>query len=117
MFTHGDSQLKWMQQSDRGIVSQLLSMTSPLRRLIDSSQLIPANRSGLAVARWRTELRADGLRLQMFQEVLVEPGLIEAILLSIILLQSGQSFGDTLPHSMNELGPKYYAVDFTSRGI
>jgi hypothetical protein len=53
----------------------------------------------------------------MFQEVLVEPGLIEAILLSIILLQSGQSFGDTLPHSMNELGPKYYAVDFTSRGI
>ncbi|KAN0139113.1 hypothetical protein V8E53_003115 [Lactarius tabidus] len=87
MFRHGDSQLKWMQQSDRGI-------------------LVPANRLGLAVARWRTE-----------SQVLVEPGLIEAILLSIILLPSGQSFGDTLPHSMNKLGPKYYGIYFTSHGI
>jgi hypothetical protein len=108
MFTHGDSQLKWMQRSDRGIVSPIHPTINPLRRLIDSSQLIPANRPGLAVAKWRTESRADGLRLQIFQEVLVEPGLIEAILLSIILLQSGQSFGDTLPHSRNDMGPKYY---------
>ncbi|KAN0140891.1 hypothetical protein V8E53_001335, partial [Lactarius tabidus] len=87
MFTHGDSQLKWMQQSNRGF-------------------LIPANRPGLAVARWRTKSRADGLRLQIFQEVLVEPGLLEAILLSIILLQSGQPFGDTLQAS----GPRYHGI-------
>ncbi|KAN0140614.1 hypothetical protein V8E53_001823 [Lactarius tabidus] len=98
MFTHGNSQLKWVQRSDHGI-------------------LIPANRPGLTVARWRTESHADGLHLQIFQEVLVEPGLIEDILLSIILLQSGQSFGDTLLHSMNDMGPKYYPVDLTSRGI
>jgi hypothetical protein len=93
MFIHGDSQLTWMQQSNRGI-------------------LIPANRPGLAVARWRTESRTDGLRLQIFHEVLVEPGLLEAIVLSMILLQSGQSFGDTL-HSMTDLGPKYYSLAFT----
>ena len=61
------------------------------------------------MAKWRTESRTDGLRLQVFQEVLVEPDLLEAILLSIILLQSGKSFGDTL-HSITELGPKYYGV-------
>ena len=56
------------------------------------------------------ESHADGLRLQIFQEALVEPGLIEAILLSIILLQSGKSFGDTLSSSTNDQGPKYYSV-------
>jgi hypothetical protein len=109
-----------MQKSDRGIVSTLLpTTTSPLRRLIVSSQLIPVNRPGLAVAKWRTESHADGLRLQIFQEVLVEPGLLEAILLSIILLQSGQPFGDRLPHLINDMGPKYYGIDFvtTSRTI
>jgi hypothetical protein len=59
------------------------------------------------VAKWRTRSRTDGLRLQIFQEVLVEPGLLEAVLLSIILLQSGQSFGDML-HSITDMGPKYY---------
>ena len=79
---------------------------------MDLSQLIPANREGLTVARWRTDSRADGLRLQIFQEALVEPGLIEAIFLSIILLQSGQSFGDALPHAMSDMGPKYYSLAF-----
>ena len=60
------------------------------------SQLIPANRPGLALARWRTDSRTDELHLQIFQEALVEPGLLEAIVLSIILLQSGHSFGDTI---------------------
>jgi hypothetical protein len=109
MFTHGDSQLKWMQQPDRGFVSPLLPTTSPLHRLINSSKLIPVNRPGLVVARWRTESRADGLRIQIFHEVLVEPGLLEAILLSIILLQSGNAFGDTLP-SMADLGPRHYGI-------
>jgi hypothetical protein len=67
-----------------------------LRKLIDPSQLIPANQPGLAVAKWRTDSQNDGLRLQIFQVVLVEPGLLEAILLSLVLLQCGQPFGDTL---------------------
>lgn len=90
MFTHGDSQYMWMQQSDRGF-------------------LIPANRPGLALAKWRTESRDDRLRLQIFQEVLNKPGLFEAIVLSIILLQSGNSFGDAL-HSMTNLGPRHYGI-------
>jgi hypothetical protein len=98
-----------MQQSDRGFVSPLLLTTTPLRRLILSSQLIPANRPGLALAKWRTESRDDGLRLQIFQEVLNKPGLFEAIVLSIILLQSGNSFGDAL-HSMTNLGPRHYGI-------
>jgi hypothetical protein len=61
------------------------------------------------VAKWRTESRTDGLRLQIFPEVVDEPGLLEAVILSIILLQSGQSFGDTI-HSMSAMGPKYYGA-------
>ena len=67
----------------------------PLSRFIDSPQLMPIDRPGMAVAKWCTDSRNDGLRLRIFQVVLVEPGLLEAILLSLILLQSGQSFGDT----------------------
>jgi hypothetical protein len=84
----------------------------PLRRLTDSSQLIPANRQGLVVARWLTESRTDELRLQIFQEVLVEPGLIEAILLSIIMLQSGHTFGDT-QQEIASRGPKYYGPNIS----
>jgi hypothetical protein len=47
------------------------------------------------VAKWQTKSRNDELRLQIFQEALVEPGLLEAIVLSIILLQSGQPLGDS----------------------
>jgi hypothetical protein len=104
MFVHGDSQLMWMQRSDRGYVSPLLSTVTPICRSIDSSQLIPANRPGLAVAKWRTESQNDGLRLQIFQVVFVEPGLLEAILLSLILLQSGYIFSDMLPSLMSECG-------------
>ena len=80
---------------------------------MDPSQLIPANRQGLAVARWRTDLHADELRLQIFQEVLNEHGLLEAILLSLILLQSGNPFGDSLP-SMNEMGPEYFGLGMSA---
>ena len=54
-------------------------------------------------------MHADELRPQIFQEVLNEHGLLEAILLSLILLQSGNSFGDTL-RSMNESGPEYFGL-------
>ena len=74
-----------------------------------SSQLIPTDRPGLAVARWKTESGSDELRLKIFQEALVEPGLLEAIVLSIVLLQSGNSFGDGLQPVFSQ-GPKYFAA-------
>ena len=55
-------------------------------------QLIPANRPGLSVARWRVSPHSDDLDLEIFQDAQVEPGLLEAIVLSIVLLQSGRSF-------------------------
>jgi hypothetical protein len=71
----------------------------PLRHLpqglIDLLQLIPANRPGLAVARWRVSSHSDDLDLEIFQEALVEPGLLEAIFLSVVLLRSGRALGDT----------------------
>ncbi|KAF8260365.1 hypothetical protein EI94DRAFT_1811813 [Lactarius quietus] len=90
IFFHGDSQFRWMHQPSRGL-------------------LIPADRSGLVVAKWHSESLADGLRLQIFQEALVEPGLIEAIILSIVLLQSGHSLGDTLEPLMS-MSLKHYGT-------
>ena len=57
-------------------------------------QLIPANRPGLAIARWRVKSRTDELRLEIFQEALVESGLLEAIVLSAVLIRSGRPLGD-----------------------
>jgi hypothetical protein len=102
-----------MEQSSRGFVSPSRPTITGDRRLIDSSQLIPANRPGLAVAKWRTKSRSDELRLQIFQETLVEPGLLEAIVLSIILLQSGHSFGDSdTPQSVSSMSLSFYAPPF-----
>ena len=81
-----------------------------------SSQLIPANRLGLAVAKWRTKSGSDELRLKIFQEALVEPGLLEAIVLSIVLLQSGNSFGDGV-ESIISMGPKYFSPSTGVLGI
>ena len=39
--------------------------------------------------------RADEIRLEIFQEALVQSGLLEAIVLSIVLIRSGRSLGDT----------------------
>ena len=57
---------------------------------------MPANRPGLPLAKWRTDSQTDELHLQIFQEALVERGLLEAIVLSIILLQFGHTFGDEI---------------------
>ena len=61
------------------------------------SQLIPADRPGLVVARWKVKPRTDELNLEIFQEVPLAdvPGLLDAIVLSVVLLRSGQSFGDS----------------------
>jgi len=77
VLTQGDVQFIWMDQSSSGY-------------------LIPANRHGLAVARWYINSHFDELRLEIFQEALVESGLLGAIVLSLVLLRSGRSLGDSL---------------------
>ncbi|KAI0292855.1 hypothetical protein BC826DRAFT_1017142 [Russula brevipes] len=74
ILTHGAAQYISMHQSTSGY-------------------LIPANRPGLAVAKWRTKSH-DELRLEVFQEALVEPGLLDAIVLSFVLIRAGRSLGD-----------------------
>ncbi|KAI0251566.1 hypothetical protein BJV78DRAFT_1282419 [Lactifluus subvellereus] len=76
ILTHGDAQFTWMQRSTSGY-------------------LIPANKPGLAVAKWRTKWRTDELHLEIFKEAPVEAGLLEAIVLSVVLLRSGRSLGDS----------------------
>jgi hypothetical protein len=64
---------------------------------MDPSQLIPADRPGMAVARWQVISSTDELVLEILQEapIQVESGLVEAVLLSVVLLRSGLSLGDT----------------------
>ena len=69
----------------------LLSSGHPFEGLIDLLQLIPANRPGLAVARWHVSSHSDDLDMEIFQEALVEAGLLQAIVLSVVLLRSGRS--------------------------
>ncbi|KAF8463220.1 hypothetical protein DFH94DRAFT_454047 [Russula ochroleuca] len=76
VFTHGDAQFTWTQGSTSGY-------------------LIPSNRPGLAVAQWHINPRADELILEIFQESPVESDLFEAIVLSLVLLRSGRSLGDS----------------------
>jgi hypothetical protein len=76
---------------------------------VDSlSQLIPADRPGLAVARWKIKPRTGGLDLEVFQEVplVVQSGLLDAIVLSVVLLRSGQSLGDS-PGEISFSNPIY----------
>jgi hypothetical protein len=74
------------------------------------SQLIPTNRPGLAVAQWKIKSRTDKLKLEIFQEVplAVESGLLDAIVLSVVLLRSGQSLGDS-PGEISLSNPGSYA--------
>jgi hypothetical protein len=78
---------------------------------VDSlSQLIPADRPGLAVARWKIKPRTDELSLKIFQVPLaVESGLLDAIILSVVLLRSGQSLGDS-PGEISLSNPIYAQV-------
>lgn len=79
---------------------------------VDSlSQLIPADRPGLAVAQWKVKHRTGELNLEVFQEVplVVQSGLLDAIVLSVVLLRSGQSLGDS-PGEISLSKPVYAQV-------
>jgi hypothetical protein len=86
----------------------LLPLLHRLRLLRGPPQLIPANRPGLAVARWRVKSRTDELRMEIFQEALVESGLLEAIVLSILLIRSGRSLGDS-PGLIDLSDPRFFS--------
>jgi hypothetical protein len=89
---------------------------TPFEGLIDPLQLIPANRPGLAVARWRIRSHSDDLELEIFHEALVEPGLLEAIVLSVLLLRSGRSLGDTI-EAMSFWDPNFFRATYGARNI
>lgn len=73
------------------------------------SQLIAADRPGLTAARWKIKPRTDELNLEIFQEVPLAAvsGLLDAIVLSVVLLRSGQSLGDS-PGEISLTNPIYY---------
>jgi len=79
-------------------------------RLIDSSQLIPANRPGLEIARWQIKPGRDELILEIFQESPVESGLLDAIVLSVVLIRSGHSLGDPYWPTQSVMGYPLYSM-------
>jgi len=70
---------------------------------MDLLKIIPANRPGLAIARWHVSSHSDDLDLEIFQEALVEPGILEAIVLSLVLLRSGRSLDVDATDISNEV--------------
>ncbi|KAF8498221.1 hypothetical protein F5888DRAFT_1634132 [Russula emetica] len=78
IFTHGDAQFTWMQGQGSA-----------------SGHLIPADRPGLTIARWQVKSGTDDLILEIFQEAPIESGIVEVIVLSVVLLRSGHSLGDS----------------------
>ena len=80
-----------------------------------SSQLIPADRPGLALARWQvnggTESTTDELILEISQETPIDSSLLEAIVLSVVLLRSGRSLGDS-PGEISSTNPIFNSHRF-----
>jgi hypothetical protein len=62
------------------------------------------------VAKWRTKSRTDELRLEIFQEALIEPGLLDAVVLSVVLMRSGRSLGDS-PEAIGFSDPRVFRQD------
>ena len=79
-----------------------------------SSQLIHANRPGLEIARWQIESGTDELILEIFQETPVESGLLDSIVLSVVLLRSGHTFGDSQGLAQRE--PLYFLMSMSQPG-
>ena len=78
---------------------------------MEPSQLIAANRPGLPIARWQTMRHTDELILEVFQESPVDSGLLEAIVLSVVLLRSGRSLGNSSIDISNPRHTELFAVN------
>jgi hypothetical protein len=70
----------------------------------------------VAVARWHIPPRSDELILELFQEAPVESGLLEAIVLSVVLLRSGRTLGDT-PDLLDFSNPLYFVCNYQGLGF
>ncbi|KAF8498219.1 hypothetical protein F5888DRAFT_1634130 [Russula emetica] len=80
IFTHGNAQFTWVPWQGQ---------TS------SSGHLIPASRPGITIARWQIKSGNDELILEISQGIPVGSGLLDSIVFSVVLLQSGHSLGDS----------------------
>ena len=78
---------------------------------MESSQLIASNGSGLPVARWQIMGHTDELILEVFQVRPVDSGLLDAIVLSVVLLRSGRSLGNSSVDISNPRHTELFAVN------
>ena len=83
-----------------------------LRGLIELLQLISANRPGLEIARWQIRSGTDELILEVFQEQPEGSGLLDSIVLSVVLLRSGYSFGTDYEDQLQD-DPFYFLCNLT----
>lgn len=65
----------------------------------DASPLLP-------LARWRTMSGAQSQQLEVFDEACAAPGLLDALVLALVVVQSGQPLGDA-PDCLNMASPMF----------
>jgi hypothetical protein len=65
----------------------------------DASPLLP-------LARWRTMPDAQSQQLEVFDDACATPGLLDALVLALVVLQSGQPLGD-VPDCLNVASPMF----------
>ncbi|KAF8260369.1 hypothetical protein EI94DRAFT_1748714 [Lactarius quietus] len=69
----------------------------------DASPLLP-------LARWRTMPDARLQQLEVFDEAYATPGLLDALILALVVMQSGQPLGD-VPDCLNMATPMFMGTD------
>ncbi|KAI0245394.1 hypothetical protein BJV78DRAFT_1263929 [Lactifluus subvellereus] len=65
------------------------------------------NSSLLPLARWRTTPDAQSQRLEVFEDACAIPGLFDAFVLALVVMQSEQPLGDA-PDFLGFASPKFY---------
>src|SRR5260221_542380 len=68
-----------------------LKIPSGKSDILNSVVVGAGGQSLYTVARWHVSSHSDDLDMEIFQEALVEAGLLQAIVLSVVLLRSGRS--------------------------
>ena len=63
----------------------------------------------LPLARWRTTQNAKSQSLEVFDDACAIPGLFDAFVLALIVLQSGQPLGD-VPDGLYSCSPKFFGT-------
>jgi len=111
---------EWLPLADAGAASDLQSR---LLTLDGVRYTVTARKSGigyllrtdddtsplLPLARWRTAPDAGFQYLEVFDDACTIPGLFDAFVLALVVLQSGQPLGD-VPNSFNSASPKFFGT-------